>query len=307
MEYKPKILLVINILDWAYDNRAKCLIKNLSWKYDFEKVTIDECKKKKEEYFKKFDCIFFFYWQMYSKLTVKLPKNKLITGIFSWVSWENHEDLLWKNIKKHKAVIVNSPSLYSYFKNKFENIFYAPNGVDTGAFSPKKKKTRTKNFTIGWAGHAGRTDSQGNQIKGYYDLLLPTLKKIKGVRLKSVLAEKNQLPLEKMPQFYNSIDAYVCVSKSEATPNPCLEAASCGKPIITTRVGIMPWLIKNGHNGILIKRNEKALAEAITYLRDNPQKALELGKNATINIREKWGWNKLAGNYEKAFDFILSG
>jgi len=43
-----------------------------------------------------------------------------------------------------------------------------------------------------------------------------------------------------MVEFYRSLDVYVCASRSEGTPNPCLEAAACGLPVVTTRVWAAP-------------------------------------------------------------------
>lgn len=52
--------------------------------------------------------------------------------------------------------------------------------------------------------------------------------------------------LEEMRDFHHSLDVYVCASKSEGIPNPCLEEVASGLPVVTTRVGGMPELIRDG-------------------------------------------------------------
>ena len=45
-----------------------------------------------------------------------------------------------------------------------------------------------------------------------------------------------------MAEFYNKIGTLICFSESEGTPNPVLEAAACGRNVITTEVGNVPEL-----------------------------------------------------------------
>ena len=58
------------------------------------------------------------------------------------------------------------------------------------------------------------------------------------------------------------------------------EAMACGKPVIATKRGILPELIKDGETGILVDENPQALAKAmITLFREN-QHRLELARTA---------------------------
>ena len=45
-----------------------------------------------------------------------------------------------------------------------------------------------------------------------------------------------------MLDFYNDIGTLVCFSESEGTPNPILEAAACGRAVLSTKVGNFPVL-----------------------------------------------------------------
>jgi glycosyltransferase involved in cell wall biosynthesis len=109
-----------------------------------------------------------------------------------------------------------------------------------------------------------------------------------------------------MPEFYHSIDVYVCASRSEGTPSPCLEAAACGLPVITTRVGNMPELIRDGENGYFIERDADDLAEKLGRLRDDPNLRLRMGLAARAAI-EAWDWRHQAPHYENMLRDVLAG
>ena len=58
------------------------------------------------------------------------------------------------------------------------------------------------------------------------------------------------------------------------------EAMACGKPVIATKRGILPELIRDGETGLLVDENPQALAKAmVTLFRENHQR-LELARAA---------------------------
>ena len=68
-----------------------------------------------------------------------------------------------------------------------------------------------------------------------------------------------------------------------------IESLSCGKPMIVTDCGGMPEVIKNGENGIVIKRKDyNALAQKSLYLLKNEQTKQELGKNGRKMVEERF-------------------
>ena len=71
-----------------------------------------------------------------------------------------------------------------------------------------------------------------------------------------------------MLDFYQSIDYYLCTSWHEGTPNPCLEAASCGVPLITTRVGNMPELVDDRENSFLISSELDEIVRTLAEVRE---------------------------------------
>lgn len=75
--------------------------------------------------------------------------------------------------------------------------------------------------------------------------------KQRGFDIEERFADKHVTPrtLREMPDYYSSIDVYVCASITEGTPNPILEAMASGVPIVTTDVGIVRKpLVVSSHN-----------------------------------------------------------
>lgn len=65
----------------------------------------------------------------------------------------------------------------------------------------------------------------------------------------------------------------------EGVPKVLLEAAACGRAIVTTRTPGCDEVVRDGYNGLLIPpRDPQALAEAIARLLDNPSQRHEMGR-----------------------------
>ncbi len=63
-----------------------------------------------------------------------------------------------------------------------------------------------------------------------------------------------------------------CFNLCESTrggPLPVVESLACGRPVITTAVGIVPEIVANGENGIIIERNRSDLRDAIDAMLDD--------------------------------------
>ena len=68
-----------------------------------------------------------------------------------------------------------------------------------------------------------------------------------------------------------------------------LEASAANLPIITTNVGGIPEVIRNGETGVLIEpEDETALTQAITGLIENPEKRTWFGRNARALVEREY-------------------
>ncbi len=65
------------------------------------------------------------------------------------------------------------------------------------------------------------------------------------------------VPKEEVPLWFNAADVFLFPTKREAFGLVALESIACGTPVIASKVGGVPEIIKNNENGYLIELDEK--------------------------------------------------
>lgn len=262
------IALIVDVKNWAFDIQANLIKNSLKdfFKIDIFYSTHEPYNKdivKILEDVKDYDIVHFFCRKTIlpicdSKVQEKIKerninidelKTKLSTGIYDhlFVKEDKYDKLLNEFCKKY---VTSSKKLYDIYtenpnvKNPHtilgdtfdEHIFY-PKNMDR--FKEKKEK-----LIIGWVGNSSWNNKDNNSIdfKGFNTVLTPVIQELQndGYNIETYYADKNTnfIPNNEMCNFYEKIDIYVCVSITEGTPRPLIEAMGCGVPIITTDVGI---------------------------------------------------------------------
>lgn len=190
------------------------------------------------------------------------------------------------------AAIVNNMSAYEVVKAD-PRWNCCENGVDTALFSPPIIKPAA--FVAGWVGHSKSIGQKGLEIiqeacrlADVPLLIVDANDKPKNSRANSQAWLRDNL--------YHKVSVYLCASQYEGTPNPALEALACGLPVVTTRVGNMPELIRDGANGYIVERNAEAMAEALRKVR-----VREMTKAARESVAPGWDWKVKAQNYADIF------
>jgi len=78
-----------------------------------------------------------------------------------------------------------------------------------------------------------------------------------------------------------ALEVVVSPSRSESLSNTILEAMAAGRPVVATRVGGNPELVRDRETGLLVTpENECALANALETMLASPDLAREWGENA---------------------------
>lgn len=90
-------------------------------------------------------------------------------------------------------------------------------------------------------------------------------------------------------EFYknSSVDLFISTSRSEGLPVSMMEAASFGIPIVSTDVGGVGEIVKNGYNGCLLPENAppEKFAEFIRYFYDTDEEEKNVYRS---NSRKLW-------------------
>ena len=109
-----------------------------------------------------------------------------------------------------------------------------------------------------------------------------------------------------MPAVYASLDMLVLPSLVESMPMCMLEAMAASKPVIATDVGGIPRVIEPQRTGLLVKPGDiNGLAKAILLLVGRPGLADEIGKNASIHIRQHFSARAMAEEYMQRYEAII--
>ena len=90
-------------------------------------------------------------------------------------------------------------------------------------------------------------------------------------------------------------------------PLSLLEAMATGKPVIATRVGGIPEIIKDRQNGFLINPgNHQELTDAIRYMIQNAKVAMRFGVEATKLISREFRAEIIADRMEETYRELVA-
>ena len=286
-----KILMITDSYRWATYFRAANLKENLK-NYNF---TIRSFHDKKPINYNDFDVVYITNWPIYGYVKHKISRNrkyKLVTGVSSHVG-RKKANQMEQFFSLFDSVGLSSMFLLNEFKNsKIKNLVYTPFGVNHNIFF---KKTNPDNYkhVFGWVGNKTRKVKRYDELKSVIKSLGPSYE------FKTVGNTEN-LNRKQMSDFYNSIGTIICFSESEGTPNPVLEAAMCGRAIISTNVGNVPELTAGVNNFYTIKSHNDLKNQIIKYKNINNLNLLS--NNIENNAINNWTWKIQSKRFIKLFE-----
>ncbi|MCY7423306.1 MAG: glycosyltransferase family 4 protein [Chitinophagaceae bacterium] len=103
-------------------------------------------------------------------------------------------------------------------------------------------------------------------------------------------------------QYAATLDIYVCTNLIDNAPVTFIEMMAMGLPVISTNVGGIPFLVKDGINGLLVSPNDdEAMAAAIDSIVQNNQKGIQLAKNG-LEFSKQFDAEPVMKKWLKVFD-----
>lgn len=109
-----------------------------------------------------------------------------------------------------------------------------------------------------------------------------------------------------MPAVYSACDILINSSFIEGLPMTILEAMASHLPMIVTKVGAVPQVIRNQVNGVVLEAgNEQILFEAIIELANDPAKRKRLAQEAYKDVCERFSDQRMAEDYKKYYQLLL--
>jgi glycosyltransferase involved in cell wall biosynthesis len=109
-----------------------------------------------------------------------------------------------------------------------------------------------------------------------------------------------------MPGVYATIDIFVLPSLNEGLPMTVLEAMAASKPVIATRVGAIPSVIKDGENGLLVEaRDAGGLRNAIARLLTDPDLCRRIGAAGHDWVSQNYTSEVMSLKYRQMYEEVL--
>ncbi|MCS6860268.1 MAG: glycosyltransferase family 4 protein [Abditibacteriales bacterium] len=110
-----------------------------------------------------------------------------------------------------------------------------------------------------------------------------------------------------LPVIYADSDVVVLTSVNEGTPVALIEAMASGVPVVATRVGGVPDIVRDGETGIVVEPNDAdALTAAVRgLLRDAAQRE-KLGAAGRPFVRERFDQGRLLADVTRLYDELLA-
>lgn len=339
---KPKIALIVDTDNWAFYNRASAISKRLDEYYDFKIIPATTALQENvmQVILLVQDCdLVHFFWRglLFSldnenivfkrnKIDVNEFINEKFSKIVKTTCIPDHSLLDCENIEKTKKVLNLVDGYYTMSKRLFK--IYEDlgckkpqrtiiGGVENNYFKPTNlerfdiENLGKRKIVIGWSGNSkwGDWNENHRDLKGVHTIIKPAIEELQkegyNVELKLADRSKSFIPIDKMQDFYNSIDIYVCASETEGGPNPILETLCCGVPIISTDVGYVPDVLGEKQRDFILKeRSKEELKEKIKKLINNKKVFREL---SIENLRqaEKYTYDVIANEFREFFDYNL--
>lgn len=200
------------------------------------------------------------------------------------------------------------------------------NGIDTNAFCPRQKQKVRHQLGLPKDKRIFIFFGRISKIKGL-DFLIDAFRDL-SINYKNLLLifvgegeYKRELELQtkadkniifagpkrhaEVPFWVSAADIFVSPSLSETGGNIILEALSSGLPVISTRVGWAEEVIRDGFNGILIrKRSKDDIKMAALKILNSKSFESSLAKNAR-NSTKSLSWESCAKKYMQEYNKLL--
>ncbi|MBC8284626.1 MAG: glycosyltransferase [Nitrospinae bacterium] len=233
------------------------------------------------------------------------------------------------------AIVCEENSLKSFLVSRGldpEKIYLIKNGIDKNLFQPRDSTVTKRNLglkenqqIILSIGSLNKTKNHSLLIDAFDEIaesnpswnlfiigegeeranLESQIQRSENVQKIKLLGLKKH---DSISQWLNAADIFVLPSKSEGTPNALLEAMASGLPVVASRVGGVPELIKNKIEGMLFDPNSKDdLKEKLNALVHDKDLRNSLGMHATEKINSEFGsWKQQTDKLLSIYNRLLS-
>lgn len=261
-QQRPRVWLLADRRDWAYDVEARAMATLLA---DSFECRIAYAAEQPDLAAWPFDLVWVFFWgeTWHQRFTSDPRRVVKMVGSHRWQNEAAYglldpASFVQRYLHDAGHVAAISERLVRLLR-PFRPIHHAPQGIDPERFhggTAIKGPLRT-----GFAGNAS------DPCKGLFSVLQPAC----AGRFDLRVAGGDLLP-PAMGDFYRQLDVLAVASDAEGGPLPLLEALACGAFVVSTDVGVASEVIRHGDNGLVVARDPAAFRAALHWCEANLQR-----------------------------------
>ena len=106
--------------------------------------------------------------------------------------------------------------------------------------------------------------------------------------------------------IYAAADLVTLTSNNEGSPVSIIEAMAAGRPIVSTAVGGVPDVVRDGVDGVLVRSGDTdGLASAINSLLADPLQRDDLGAAARSSVRRRYDASRLISDVTALYEDLV--
>ena len=107
--------------------------------------------------------------------------------------------------------------------------------------------------------------------------------------------------------WYAALDAFLLPSANEGTPVVAIEALATGRPVVATRVGGVPDVVREGEDGFLVEVGDVGgLADRLAQLAADPELRARMGESARTRVLERYAVDRLVDDVDRLYRSLLA-
>jgi glycosyltransferase involved in cell wall biosynthesis len=110
-----------------------------------------------------------------------------------------------------------------------------------------------------------------------------------------------------MPAVYAAMEIFVLPSLNEGLPMTLLEAMASSKPVVATRVGAVPEVVRDGETGLLVEPQDiQGLVAALSRLLADADLCRRLGTQACAWVKQRYSSAAMARSYGQMYEDVVA-
>lgn len=230
--------------------------------------------------------------------------------------YKRKKDEIQSLLNRASFIVTPSRFLKNFFVSLGYEVKYTPNTIDLGVF---KRTEKTDGHRLLWVRAFTKNYNPDVAVKAFYEVLkkfhdatLTMVGPDKGnldeiqqlideLGLRDKISITGRIENKTLPKYYNSHNVYLNTTSYESFGVALIEAAACGLPIVSTSVGEIPIMWKDGTDILLSEAIEPTLlANKVLMLFDDDSMYARIAENAYVKARS-YSWESVSKEWNKVF------